>query len=157
MRKSKAAMRYAKASARAQLQAKEVALREAHDDREQGRKLVKELRAARASLEVECGQLSDKCDDLESLLASSSTSKERSLAKAQNDLERAREDADDLVAKMEALRSERDGLESNVRSLEAECREDRVRARGGERGGRGGQAARREGRSSGRGSRRASV
>ena len=122
VRKSKAAMRYAKASARAQLQAKEVALREAHDDREQGRKLVKELRAARASLEVECGQLSDKCDDLESLLASSSTSKERSLAKAQNDLERAREDADDLVAKMEALRSERDGLESDVRSLEAECR-----------------------------------
>ena len=122
VRKSKAAMRYAKASARAQLQAKEVALREAHDDREQGRKLVKELRAARASLELECGQLSDKCDDLESLLASSSTSKERSLAKAQNDLERAREDADDLVAKMEALRSERDGLESDVRSLEAECR-----------------------------------
>ena len=145
VRKSKAAMRYAKASARAQLQAKEVALREAHDDREQGRKLVKELRAARASLEVECGQLSDKCDDLESLLASSSTSKERSLAKAQNDLERAREDADDLVAKMEALRSERDGLESNVRSLEAECRRTASELEVARGEAAEGQAARREG------------
>lgn len=145
VRKSKAAMRYAKASARAQLQAKEVALREAHDDREQGRKLVKELRAARASLEVECGQLSDKCDDLESLLASSSTSKERSLAKAQNDLERAREDADDLVAKMEALRSERDGLESNVRSLEAECRRTASELEVARGEAAKGQAARREG------------
>ena len=145
VRKSKAAMRYAKASARAQLQAKEVALREAHDDREQGRKLVKELRAARASLEVECGQLSDKCDDLESLLASSSTSKERSLAKAQNDLERAREDADDLVAKMEALRSERDGLESDVRSLEAECRRTASELEVARGEAAEGQAARREG------------
>ena len=145
VRKSKAAMRYAKASARAQLQAKEVALREAHDDREQGRKLVKELRAARASLELECGQLSDKCDDLESLLASSSTSKERSLAKAQNDLERAREDADDLVAKMEALRSERDGLESNVRSLEAECRRTASELEVARGEAAEGQAARREG------------
>ena len=145
VRKSKAAMRYAKASARAQLQAKEVALREAHDDREQGRKLVKELRAARASLELECGQLSDKCDDLESLLASSSTSKERSLAKAQNDLERAREDADDLVAKMEALRSERDGLESDVRSLEAECRRTASELEVARGEAAEGQAARREG------------
>lgn len=145
VRKSKAAMRYAKASARAQLQAKEVALREAHDDREQGRKLVKELRAARASLEVECGQLSDKCDDLESLLASSSTSKERSLAKAQSDLERAREDADDLVAKMEALRSERDGLESDVRSLEAECRRTASELEVARGEAAEGQAARREG------------
>ena len=145
VRKSKAAMRYAKASARAQLQAKEVALREAHDDREQGRKLVKELRAARASLELECGQLSDKCDDLESLLASSSTSKERSLAKAQSDLERAREDADDLVAKMEALRSERDGLESDVRSLEAECRRTASELEVARGEAAEGQAARREG------------
>ena len=120
VRKSKAAMRYMKASSRAQLQAREMAQNDAHDEREAHKREKKDLRSRISSLENLNEDLEEKVEDLETLLAASSSAKDKSLETVQNELQSSREEIRDLEERSKTLGSERDELRAKLVSLEEE-------------------------------------
>ncbi|UPR02675.1 hypothetical protein HOP50_10g60020 [Chloropicon primus] len=126
VRKYKAAMKYTKASSRAQLQAREVALNEVREEREIHRKQIKDLKTGASDLERLNEQLEEKVDDLEALLAATTSAKEKSIASAQQDLETSRKDATDLMERTEMLEDENQSLVTKIRSLEEKLSGERA-------------------------------
>ncbi len=89
VRKSKAAMKYMKASKRAQLQAREVALTEAIEERDASRRERKALEERLETLEEDLEEAEDHAENLEMTLAASASAKDSSLAGVQRELEAA--------------------------------------------------------------------
>ena len=120
VRKSKAAMKFMKASNRAQLQAREVALNEAHEEREAYKKEKKDLTASIENLNFLNEELEAKVEELESKVASSISESDKSRVNIEGELESSKKEVEDLVRQKEELEEEMGTLRAKLTTLEEE-------------------------------------
>ena len=129
VRKSKAAMKYVKASNRAQLQAREVALNEvqerARNERETHKREKIELMATISDLENSNKELSNNVRELDSLLETSTSEKEDSLTSVQQELDLSKKRILDLIEMSDEMKEEKTALERKLFSLERERKKDK--------------------------------
>ena len=120
VRKAKAAMKYTKASHRAQLQAKEVALSEAHEERERYKEEKEKLTTIIAELRTSNEDLQSNVSELQDLLESSTNEKEGSMVDIERELQQSNETITDLVSSTKSLEEQKASLERKLFSVEKE-------------------------------------